>query len=112
MSRPALNRLALAWIGLAVVISIDPAPDLIMLDFNISTNDGLEILSAMREAQVFEGVQVLVLTSSSSPRERAKLESLRIARHVTKPLEFDEFMDIGSAVKQVLARGGPAELAS
>ena len=81
----------------------DRAPNLIVLDLNVPKNDGLEILSAMREARVFEHVPVLVLTSSSSPRERGKLEALGIAKHVRKPLEYDEFMRIGPVVKQVLS---------
>jgi CheY-like chemotaxis protein len=81
----------------------DRIPDLTILDLNIPKRDGLEILRAMRACPAFAAVPVVVLTSSSSPRERATFEALGVARHVTKSIELDAFMSIGHVVKEVLS---------
>src|SRR6185312_3511544 len=81
------------------------APDLAILDLNLPKNDGLEILAAMRENQAFVEVPVAVLSSSSWPRDRTKLEVFNIARYITKPPDLDEFMRIGLILKELLAAG-------
>src|SRR5438874_13452464 len=60
-------------------------PDLAILDLNLPKYDGLEILAEMRANRAFASVPVAVLSSSSSPRDRAKMEVFRIARYITKP---------------------------
>lgn len=86
-----------------------PVPDLVVLDLNIPKHDGLEIVEVMRGSEIFWNVPVVVLTSSSSPRERAKLETLGITRHITKPPDLDEFLRIGGQLKEVLGEiGGSA----
>jgi two-component system response regulator len=79
-----------------------PAPDLAILDLNIPKNDGLEILGAMRANRVYANVPVAVFSSSSSPRERAAMESYNIRRFITKPSDLEEFMKIGGIVKALL----------
>jgi CheY-like chemotaxis protein len=79
------------------------APDLAILDLNLPKYDGLEILEAMRASRVFAGVPVAVLSSSSSPRDRAKMEAYNIGRYITKPPDLDEYLRIGLIVKELLA---------
>lgn len=50
----------------------------------------------------FASVPIVVLTSSSSSRERAQIEDLGITRHITKPHDLDEFMKIGFELKELL----------
>jgi two-component system response regulator len=79
-----------------------PIPDLAILDLNVPKNDGLEILAAMRANPKFAELPVAVLSSSSSPRERAAMEQFNIRRFITKPSDLEEFMRIGSIVKELL----------
>jgi two-component system response regulator len=79
------------------------APDLAILDLNVPKNDGIEIIETMRESDVFRDTRVVVLSSSSSPRDHARLEKFRIARYITKPPDLDEFLNIGSQLKQLVA---------
>jgi len=79
-----------------------PAPDLVILDLNLPRYDGIEILEAMRGNPSFIDVPVAVLTSSSSPRDRVKIEAFSVGRYITKPSVLDEYLQIGSAVKQLL----------
>lgn len=80
-----------------------PPPDLAILDLNVPKNDGLEILEAMRSNETYADVAVAVLSSSSSPRERAAMERFHIRRFIRKPSDLEEFMQIGSIVKELLA---------
>jgi chemotaxis family two-component system response regulator Rcp1 len=83
--------------------STSAPPDLTILDLNLPRYDGIEILEAMRANRTFADVPVAVLSSSSSPRERAKLEAFHIGRYITKPPNLDEYMRIGLIVKELLA---------
>jgi two-component system response regulator len=77
-------------------------PDLAILDLNVPKNDGIEIIESMRASDVFRDTQVVVLSSSSSPRDYAKLEKFHIARYITKPPDLDEFLNIGAQIKQLV----------
>jgi two-component system, chemotaxis family, response regulator Rcp1 len=82
-----------------------PAPDLAVLDLNVPKYDGIEILEAMRANPAFAHVRVAVLSSSSSPRERANIEKFHVSRYITKPLDLDEFLKIGVILKELLVDG-------
>ena len=77
-------------------------PDLVLLDLNLPKVGGREILTAMRSGTTFGSVPVVIFTSSSSRREREELEPLQVARHITKPSDLDEFLRIGTVVREVL----------
>lgn len=83
------------------------APDLAIVDLNLPMYDGMEILEAMRGSQVFSGVPVVVMSSSSSPSDRARIEGLHAGRYITKPPDLDGYMRVGIMVKQLLD-GHPA----
>ncbi len=80
-----------------------PVPDLVVLDLNVPKYDGVEILEAMRANPAFGDVRVTILSSSSSPRERDRIDKFRISRYITKPLDLDEFLKIGAILKELLA---------
>lgn len=82
--------------------STSPTPDLAVLDLNLPKADGVEVLDAMRATSEFSGVPVVILSSSSSPRERARVNNLSIARFITKPLQLDEFLQMGFILKSLL----------
>jgi CheY-like chemotaxis protein len=77
-------------------------PDLAILDLNLPKHTGLEILQAMRAGTAFSGMPVMVLSSSSAPRDLERLNEFRVDRYITKPADLDEFMKIGHAVKGLL----------
>ena len=88
------------------------APDLLILDLNLPKHGGLEVLETIRASAVLKELAVVVLSSSSSPRERALIERLRVALHLAKPPDLDEFMKIGVQIRAILqdprARGHSA----
>lgn len=77
-------------------------PDLTILDLNLPKYDGLEILEAMRSTPGFESVPVAVLSSSSSPRDRSRMEAFQIAKYITKPPDLDEYLRIGRVIRELV----------
>jgi CheY-like chemotaxis protein len=93
---------ALAFVqqgGKDTVISM---PDLAILDLNLPSYDGLEILQAMRASRIFKDLNVAILSSATSPGKRTKLDALGIARYIEKPFDLNGILEIGFVVKDLL----------
>lgn len=78
------------------------APDLILLDLNLSKYNGDDILREIRTSGHLDGVPVCVWSSSRSGRDEALFSSLGVCRFITKPSGLDQFMDIGRIIKDLL----------
>lgn len=81
-------------------------PDLAILDLNLPRNDGIEVLQAMRSNPLFARVPVLILSTSLTPRERAKTQVFGVGRYMTKPSDLDEYMKLGEIVKRFQLEAG------
>jgi CheY-like chemotaxis protein len=79
-----------------------PVPDIAIIDLNLPKHDGIQILEAIRAAERFADMPVVVTSSSAAPSARLKAEHLLVARYITKPPDLEEFLQIGSAVKEIL----------
>ena len=84
-----------------------PVPDLAVLDLNLPKNDGLEVLAAIRASRSLSEMRVAILTSSSSPVERARVQELGIDQFITKPPDLEEFLRIGLILKSLLEDNQP-----
>jgi len=80
------------------------APDLVVLDLNLPRHDGLEILKLIRDNQDYNGVPVVILTSSDSPRDRTAASLLGAACYIRKPSNLEEFMEIGRTIQSLLRK--------
>jgi CheY-like chemotaxis protein len=98
------GREALDFVRQQGKYSNHPRPDLAVLDLNLPKNDGLEVLEALRANQAFEGMPVVILSSSSAPQEIAKMLSLRVDKFIPKPADLDQYLRIGTTLKELLAR--------
>jgi len=81
------------------------APDLAIIDLNLPKHGGLEVLEEIRANGALAHLAVVILSSSSSPRERATIERLQVRKHIVKPPDLDEFLRIGCDVKELLTGG-------
>jgi two-component system, chemotaxis family, response regulator Rcp1 len=81
-----------------------PVPDLAVIDLSLPVNDGLQILEAIRAAKRFADMPVVIASSSASPPSRLTEDHLRVARYITKPPDLEEFLQIGTTLKEVLAQ--------
>jgi CheY-like chemotaxis protein len=89
----ALNRIR-SW-------GSEPLPDLVLLDLNLPTVGGMEILKALR-ARTDLDVPVAVLTSSDAPGEKEWISRLGVRHYIVKPMRLKEFMKIGELIKEEL----------
>jgi CheY-like chemotaxis protein len=87
-----------------------PAPDLVIVDLNLPKHGGLEIIEQMRANPKFAEVPVVILSSSSAPRDRAKMENFRVRRYIVKPAGLEEFIRIGWQIRELLQEAGTREL--
>ena len=76
--------------------------DLAILDLNLPSNNGIEVLAGIRQNGTLADMLVVVLTSSAAPLERSQAERLRVARFITKPPDLADFLLIGNVLKDVL----------
>jgi two-component system, chemotaxis family, response regulator Rcp1 len=71
-----------------------PRPDLVLLDLNMPRMDGREVLAAMKADPDLRRIPVVVLTTSSEERDIVTSYDNSVAGYVTKPVAFDEFVDV------------------
>jgi CheY-like chemotaxis protein len=78
-------------------------PDLILLDLNLPTIDGIAVLNQIRNMPRLSGVPVVILTSSGSSSDMRRTERLGAARYIRKPLMLEDFLrEVGAGVEEVL----------
>jgi len=77
---------------------IEPTPSLILLDLNLPKMGGIEFLKELRADPVLSGLQVIVLTSSNEPGDRAAAFEYEVDDYIVKPHTFDEFSNVMSII--------------
>ena len=82
-----------------------PEPDLAVMDLNLPKHDGIEVLEAFRQSRHLSNVPVVVMSSSTSPRERIRVERLGLEQYIPKPSDLDEVLRLGAVLKAILLKG-------
>jgi CheY-like chemotaxis protein len=80
-------------------LSDTPTPDLIILDLNLPRIDGYDVIESVRRNPELSNIPVVILSSSSLPRDRQRAETLGRTRYIIKPITLDEFMAIGREIR-------------
>ena len=94
---------ALAFIRRQGAYADKAVPNLILIDLNLSKYTGEDILREIRSARYLGGVPVCVWSSSRSRRDEALLKELGVCQFITKPSGLDQFMEIGTIIKDLIA---------
>jgi len=71
-----------------------PRPDLILLDLNLPTKDGREVLSEIKSDPDLRDIPVVVLTTSDDEQDILKSYELHANCYITKPVDFEKFISI------------------
>ncbi len=79
-----------------------PWPDLMLLDLNMPKAGGLEVMQRLRGCTARIATPVIVITSSSRPKDREDAFALGAAHYFLKPDDFDDFLKIGDVVNETL----------
>ena len=77
----------------------DSRPDLVLLDLNLPRVEGSKILELFRTSSVLQSIPVVLLSSSTAPRDSAKASLLNHCIYIAKPSDLDAYMEIGFQVK-------------
>lgn len=77
-----------------------PCPDLMLLDLNLPKVPGSEVLAEFRMSKLCADTPAIVMSSSGSGADRARVESLGISYYFQKPSSLDDFMQLGKLVAQ------------
>ncbi|MBY0524237.1 MAG: response regulator [Gemmataceae bacterium] len=68
-------------------------PLLLLLDINMPRVDGVEVLRQLKADPKTEQLPVIMLTTTDDPREIKRCYALGCSSYVTKPVEYDRFVE-------------------
>lgn len=77
-----------------------PLPGLVVLDLNLPQRTGLEVLQWIREYAPQQNVPVVVLTSSTSQRDKQQAHSLGANAYLSKPSAPDLLVELVRGIKR------------
>jgi CheY-like chemotaxis protein len=75
-------------------------PDLILLDLNLPTVDGREVLAEIKTDPDLKSIPVVVLTTSADERDIKRAYELNANCCVTKPMSLHEFCSAVRAIEE------------
>lgn len=68
-------------------------PLLVLLDINMPLVDGAEVLRQLKADRQTDQLPVIMLTTTDDPREVQKCYDLGCSVYVTKPVDYDRFVE-------------------
>ncbi|GAB2919276.1 response regulator [Paraburkholderia jirisanensis] len=71
----------------------DLANYVVLLDLKMPRVDGFEVLRRLKESPATAAIPVIVLTTTDDPREIERCYELGCNVYVTKPVEYDAFIE-------------------
>ncbi|HWB09269.1 MAG TPA: response regulator [Pirellulales bacterium] len=74
------------------------SPLLLLLDINMPRVDGVEVLRQIKADEATYKIPVIMLTTTDDPREVERCYQLGCSVYITKPVEYDAFVE---AVKRL-----------
>ena len=74
-------------------------PDLILLDWHLPRKDGREVLVEIKANERLQRIPVVVLTTSQAEEDILKAYDLQANCYVTKPLDFNQFVQILQSIE-------------
>jgi len=101
------GRQAMDWVHLQATSPDATKPGVIVLDLNLPKHDGIEILEAMHRTGLGT-LPVLVLSSSPSPRDAARVTAFPNARYMTKPVDLDGYATLSAVLRQMIEQPSAA----
>ena len=76
-------------------------PDLVLLDINMPTMNGKDVLSKMMRENSLKDIPVVMCSGSDALRDKEESKSLGASGYIVKPLNYDKLNDIVSKLDQL-----------
>lgn len=80
--------------------SINPFPDMLLLDLKMPRKSGFEVLKWVRHHEQYKRLVAIVLTSSKQALDINKAYDLGANSYLVKPLNFDELLNLSRLLHQ------------
>ncbi|MBK6264139.1 response regulator [Marivirga sp. S37H4] len=74
-------------------------PDLILLDINLPRLNGHEVLCQIKSNEVFKSIPVIMLTTSSSPKDINTAYANHVNSYITKPVDINNFLNVVTGIE-------------
>jgi two-component system, chemotaxis family, response regulator Rcp1 len=79
--------------------SLEPRPDVILLDLNLPKKNGQEVLTEIKMDEKLKRIPVVVLTVSKADEDILKSYDLHANCYITKPIDFDQFIKVVKSIE-------------
>ena len=93
------GELALRYLAKESEFKNVETPDLILLDINLPKIDGIDVLNAIKNDSGLSLIPVIILTTSDDERDVLKSYQARANCYITKPVNYNNFMDVIKTLK-------------
>jgi len=74
-------------------ISPDNLPDVILVDWNMPTMDGLTMVRAVRAVREYAGIPIVMVSSENDPKQMARALMAGADDYLVKPVDEDMMRD-------------------
>ena len=74
-------------------------PDLVLLDLNLPRKDGREVLAEVKADPELSAIPVIVLTTSSAPKDIAFAYRHHANSYVRKPIGMDRLVEAAASIR-------------
>ena len=71
-----------------------PLPQMILLDLNLPKVKGLEVLKQIRQSPRYEGIPVIILSTSEARSDIKSAYENKANSYLVKPLDYDNFQSM------------------
>jgi signal transduction histidine kinase/CheY-like chemotaxis protein len=104
--RPGFELLHTTLGAQGVELAFSRRPNLILLDLHLPDMTGIEVLHTLRQSEATRGIPVVVVSASAMPSDVEQVQTMGIARYLTKPLDIRVFLETIDALLDDRERGG------
>ncbi|GBE05850.1 MAG TPA: response regulator [Nitrospirae bacterium] len=77
-----------------------PRPDIVLLDLNLPRKDGREVLAEIKNDMKLKNIPIIVLTTSDAEQDITKTYEHHANCYVTKPVDFEQFNRVITAIEK------------
>lgn len=77
-----------------------PPPDLILLDLNLPSKSGFDVLAKSKSDPVLKRIPVIVLTISRAQSDINRAYDLHANCYIVKPINLDSFVNVIGAIQE------------